>query len=171
MNRFAVPLTRYGAKSEVSDARFQEIYDRTPVMMHSIDDQSRLVSVNDSWLDVLGYQRDEVLGRPSMDFLTDESRRDAQEVAIPEFWRAGVGKDVEYQMVRKDGDVIDVLLTAASGEAVDDFRDFQLRRDRIRHAQQVAVALKLVDEIGQRRVGHEEAGRMLGRFKTSLTED
>ena len=114
MMRFAAALRRSATGSEVSNARFQEIYDRTPVMMHSIDDQGRLVSVNDYWLEVLGYERDNVLGRPSTDFLTDESRRYAQEVAFPEFYRTGVVQDIDYQMVRKDGDVIDVLLSATA---------------------------------------------------------
>ena len=114
MNRFTAPLTRYGAESQASAVRFREVYDRTPVMMHSIDDQGRLVSVNDYWLEALGYERDEVLGRPSTDFLTDESRRYAQEVALPAFRRTGATKDIEYQMVGKDGDVIDVLLSATA---------------------------------------------------------
>ena len=112
--RLQEELTRYAAELEASTARFRKIYDRTPVMMHSIGDQGRLVGVNDYWLEVLGYQRDEVLGRPSTDFLTDESRRHAQEVRLPEFLRTGVVKDIEYQMVRKDGDVIDVLLSATT---------------------------------------------------------
>ncbi len=82
--------------------------------MHSIDDQGRLVNVNDYWLGVLGYERSEVLGRRSTDFLTEASRRKALEVDLPEFWRTGVAREVEYQMVKKNGEVIDVLLTAVA---------------------------------------------------------
>lgn len=84
----------------------------TPAMLHSIDEHGRLISVSDMWLAKLGYTRDEVLGRPSSDFLTAESREYAVREVIPEFFRLGRCDDIQYQMVRKDGDVIDVLLSA-----------------------------------------------------------
>ena len=80
----------------------------TPAMLHSIDDQGRLISVSDMWLAKLGYTRDEVLGRRSSDFLTPESREYAVREVLPEFFRLGRCDNIQYQMVRKDGDVIDV---------------------------------------------------------------
>jgi diguanylate cyclase (GGDEF)-like protein/PAS domain S-box-containing protein len=84
----------------------------TPAMLHSIDDKGRLISVSDAWLAKLGYSRDEVLGRPSSDFLTAESREYAIRDVLPDFFRLGRCENVQYQMVRKDGGVIDVLLSA-----------------------------------------------------------
>ncbi|MBV8696797.1 MAG: PAS domain-containing protein, partial [Bradyrhizobium sp.] len=77
----------------------------TPAMMHSIDTQGRLISVSDAWLTKLGYTREEVLGRPSAEFLTAESREHALRVVLPEFFRTGCCENVQYQMVRKDGTV------------------------------------------------------------------
>ena len=45
------------------------IFESAPVMMHSIDRDGRIVAVNREWLKRLGYERDEVLGRKSIDFL------------------------------------------------------------------------------------------------------
>ncbi|MFQ5769480.1 MAG: sigma 54-interacting transcriptional regulator, partial [bacterium] len=87
-------------------------YHQTPVMMHSIDRNGKLVSVNDFWLTTLGYEREEVIGRNSTEFLTEESQRYFKEVAFPEFLKTGFAKDVGYQMVKKNGEVIDVLLSA-----------------------------------------------------------
>ena len=84
----------------------------TPAMLHSIDERGRLVSVSDMWLAKLGYSREEVLGRPSADFLTAESRARAVKEVLPELYRLGRCDNVQYQMVRKDGDIIDVLLSA-----------------------------------------------------------
>jgi len=78
-------------------------------MLHSINREGRLVDVSELWLQKLGYTREEVLGRPSTDFLTEESARYAREVVLPEFFRAG-HCEVEYQMVRKDGEVFPVRL-------------------------------------------------------------
>lgn len=83
----------------------------TPAMLHSIDEKGRLVSVSDAWLAKLGYTRDEVLGRLSSEFLTAESREHAVRNVLPEFFRLGHCENVQYQMVRKDGGVIDVLLS------------------------------------------------------------
>ncbi|MBV9458249.1 MAG: PAS domain S-box protein, partial [Bradyrhizobium sp.] len=85
---------------------------KTPAMLHSIDTDGRLISVSDSWLAKLGYARDEVLGRRSSDFLTSASREHAIKNVLPDFFRTGRCDNVQYQMVRKDGSVIDVLLSA-----------------------------------------------------------
>ena len=97
-----------------SEERYRSLYVNTPVMMHSIDHEGRLVNVNNYWLEVLGYERSEVVKRRSTDFLTEASRRYATEVALPEFFKTGVARDVEYQMVKKNGEVIDVLLSAVA---------------------------------------------------------
>ena len=82
--------------------------------MHSIEWKDRtLISVNSYWLEVLGYQRGEVIGRNFTDFLTPSSRRHAREVTFPEFSKTGAVRELEYQMVKKSGEVIDVLLSAA----------------------------------------------------------
>ncbi|MBJ6802535.1 PAS domain-containing sensor histidine kinase [Geomonas propionica] len=93
---------------------FRCLYNETPVMLHSIDRNGLLLGVSNYWTEVLGYTREEVLGRPSSDFLTPASRRYAVETVLPEFFRAGYCRNVEYQMVKKNGSVIDVLLSAAA---------------------------------------------------------
>ena len=94
---------------------YRTLYDNTPVMMHSIEpERGQIVSVNEYWLQVMGYERSEVVGRKSIDFLTPASRRYAIEVTLPEFFKTGVARDVEYQMVKKGGEVIDVLLSAVA---------------------------------------------------------
>ena len=57
-----------------SEEKYRTLYLRTPVMLHSIDAEGRLLSVSDRWLQRLGYTADEVLGRPSVEFLTEESQ-------------------------------------------------------------------------------------------------
>src|SRR5882757_9252446 len=84
----------------------------TPAMLHSIDEKGLLISVSDAWLAKLGYTRDEVLGRLSSDFLTTASKEHKMRDVLPEFFRQGRCDNVQYQMVCKDGSVIDVLLSA-----------------------------------------------------------
>jgi PAS domain S-box-containing protein len=96
----------------VSEARYRALYEATPTMMHSIDGDGRIVSVSREWLQTLGYARDEVIGRKSVDFLSEESRRRAVEDVLPEFFRTGDCRDVPYQMIARDGHRLDVLLSA-----------------------------------------------------------
>jgi len=91
---------------------YQTLYENTPGMLHSIDENRRLVSVSNTWLEVLGYERYEVIGRKPTDFLTAASRKYAEEVSLPEFFKKGVCKDISYQMVKKNGEILDILLSA-----------------------------------------------------------
>src|SRR5580765_7692843 len=93
------------------EARYRSLYNDTPVMLHSIDGDGRLVAVNDHWLKVMGYTRDEVLGRPVTDFHTKESRRRAVE-GIAKLLAGEPRRDIEYRLVKRNGELIDVLLSA-----------------------------------------------------------
>ncbi|MBI2306652.1 MAG: PAS domain S-box protein [Rhodocyclales bacterium] len=83
-----------------------------PAMVHSIDADGVIVDVSQKWLEVLGYSRSEAIGRRSIEFLTEESRAYATENVLPEFFRTGRCVDVPYQVLAKDGRVLDVLLSA-----------------------------------------------------------
>ena len=95
-----------------SDERYRSLYHHTPAMLHSIDQNGRLVSVSDYWGEVMGYRREEVIGRPLTDFFTEDSRRYAQEEVFPAFFKSGFCKDIPYRFRKKDGRLIDVLLSA-----------------------------------------------------------
>ncbi len=89
-----------------------ELIAKLPVMFHSLDESGRIVAVSDVWLEKLGYERGEVLGRKSTDFLTETSRAYALAVSLPRFFRSGTADAVPYQFVRRDGTVLDILLSA-----------------------------------------------------------
>jgi PAS domain S-box-containing protein len=95
-----------------SEERYRGLYHHTPAMLHSIDPNGQIVSVSEYWSDVMGYRPEEVIGCVLTRFFTDESRRYAEETAFPEFFKTGFIKDVPYQFVKKNGEIIDVLLSA-----------------------------------------------------------
>jgi PAS domain S-box-containing protein len=92
--------------------RFETIYRATPAMMHTIDLDGTIREVSDYWLTYLGYERDEVVGRKSTDFLDAESRQRAIEQSLPELFRSGHNTDIPYHFVRKDGGKRDMLLSS-----------------------------------------------------------
>jgi diguanylate cyclase (GGDEF)-like protein/PAS domain S-box-containing protein len=97
---------------KASQERFRTLYESTPAMLHSIDMQGRVLTVSDKWLQTLGYQRNEVMGRLSTDFLTTASMEQARSVGFPAFFASGHCNDIPYQMVHKDGHILDILLSA-----------------------------------------------------------
>ena len=95
-----------------NEKRYRSLYQNTPAMLHSIDPQGHLLSVSDYWLTAMGYGYDEVIGCPITDFMTEGSRRFAEDDVIPTFFRRGLCKDIPYRYVRKNGEIIDILMSA-----------------------------------------------------------
>lgn len=102
--------------AEVSDQallerRYQDHYQSTPAMLHTIDPDGYITEISNHWLRKLGYERDEVLGRSILDFMTDESRRPL-EGRMREIISEGERRNVPRQMKTKSGEVIDVLMSS-----------------------------------------------------------
>ena len=97
-----------------SGERCCRVYENAPVMLHAIDKDARLLSVSDHWLEVLGYERGEVIGEKVVTFMTEESVRHAIDSAHPEFVKTGRTTDLPLKFVKKNGEVIDVLLSSVA---------------------------------------------------------
>jgi PAS domain S-box-containing protein len=97
-----------------SEERYRNLYNNTPVMLHSIDYEGRIVGVSAYWLALLGYDREDVIGRRLVDFLSEESRSRAENEILPQFFRTGFCSDVPYMMRRKNGEMLNVLLSASA---------------------------------------------------------
>lgn len=100
------------ARLQESQQRLRSLYAETPVMLHSVDTDGRILHVSRRWLECLGYREENVLGRPLTDFLSPESARQASEVWLPASKRDGGARDVPYRMRRRDGSTMDVLVSA-----------------------------------------------------------
>jgi PAS domain S-box-containing protein len=94
-----------------SEDRFRRIYDDAPVMMHSVDTDLIIRNVNKKWLEILGYNRDEILGKSIESIMTPESKTNLRE-RIAEFWNVGEVHDIAYEYIKKDGTALNVLLDA-----------------------------------------------------------
>ncbi len=95
-----------------SEARYRNLYEKTPAMLHRVNANYTIVNVSDQWLETLGYQKEEVIGKKSVDFLTPESYQKAINVILPILFSQGFVNNIEYQFVKKNGEIIDILLSA-----------------------------------------------------------
>ena len=92
--------------------RFERIYRASPAMMHTIDADGYIVEVSDYWLAQLGYERQEVIGRKSVEFLDPESREQALSESLPYLFEHGYNADIAYRFVRKNGTIMHGLLSS-----------------------------------------------------------
>ncbi|MDX1776864.1 MAG: PAS domain S-box protein, partial [Desulfobulbales bacterium] len=130
-----------------SDARYRSLYHNTPAMLHSINREGSIVSVSNYWSEELGYGEDEVIGRQLTDFFTNESKEYAEKVVFPEFFKTGSCTDIPYQIIKKNGEVIDILLSAI-GERDEDgeiFRTLAVSID-VTERNRAVEALRLAKE-------------------------
>jgi PAS domain S-box-containing protein len=91
----------------------EDLYNNAPCGYHSLDIEGRFVNVNQTELDWLGYTREEMIGKPFTDFIT-AAGQSGFEQNYPRFKEQGWVKDLEYDMVCKDGTILPVLLSATA---------------------------------------------------------
>ncbi len=107
-------ITKQHATSEAireSEARFRILYELSPIMMYSINGEGCICNVNAMWLEKTGYNREEVLGR-NADFLLSIDPHLCGTSITTRFWDDGPVRDIPLQYLRKDGTLLDVLISA-----------------------------------------------------------
>lgn len=118
------PIRGIGTAQDVTERRLAEnslrssadeihdLYNNAPCGYHSVDRDGTVVRINHTELSWLGYSSVEVVGRKNLsDLLTPASAR-AFEKRFPKFKEKGTLQNLEMDMVRKDGTIIPVLLSA-----------------------------------------------------------
>jgi PAS domain S-box-containing protein len=90
-----------------SEEKFRLLFEKAPLGYQSLDQDGIIREVNQAWLDILGYSRQEVVGRWFGDFLPPDyfERFPGRFVCLK-----GTGEvcNVDFEMVRKDGAPITV---------------------------------------------------------------
>ncbi|MEZ5646360.1 MAG: PAS domain S-box protein [Burkholderiaceae bacterium] len=93
----------------------QSLYNEAPCGYHSIDAAGVFIHINDTELHWLGYSRGEVVGKMhATDFLNCTDRSVVFEERMRRLQRDGFVEAVEYTLRRRDGSLIDVLLSSTA---------------------------------------------------------
>jgi PAS domain S-box-containing protein len=90
------------------------LYENPRLGYQSLDENGRFLEVNQAWLDTLGYERDEVIGRWFGDFLAPGCQERFQ-ADYPKFKASGEIHWIERDMLRKDGSRITVVIDGQVG--------------------------------------------------------
>lgn len=106
---------RRSAEQEARDsqARFRSLYQYAPVMMQELDAAGHVLSVNQLWMDTLGYDASEVIDRHAYRFLDSQSWDIAND-NLDDLRYQGKVKNVFCQYIARDGRRIDAIVSASA---------------------------------------------------------
>lgn len=97
-----------------SYAEIEDLYNHAPCGYQSLDSEGRIVRINDTQLAWLGYRRDEIVERTVFaDLLTGRSRS-TFDSGFARLKTAGSVRDLELEVLRKDGSVLLGLFSATA---------------------------------------------------------
>ncbi len=109
-------MERKRSEDELRNAaeEIEDLYENAPCGYHSLDSEGMFIRINATELQWLGYQRDEIVGKKRfIDLITTRSRKVFDE-NFPRFKQQGWIKNLEFEMLRKDGTTLPVLLSATT---------------------------------------------------------
>ncbi|KAB2920943.1 MAG: PAS domain S-box protein [Dechloromonas sp.] len=93
-------------------AEIEDLYQNAPCGYHSLDRNGVIVRINDTELGMLGYSRTEVLGRMSFQELLTPASLQQFLRQFPRFMETGEVRDLEFDLIRKDGTHMPVLVNS-----------------------------------------------------------
>jgi PAS domain S-box-containing protein len=94
--------------------RFSDFFKNAPIGFHIFRSDRVIIDINDAELAMIGYTRDEIVGKKTWaDLIIPEQRKQFEE-----HWNSIITKgeveNLEYTLVHKQGHLVDVLLSASS---------------------------------------------------------
>jgi PAS domain S-box-containing protein len=94
-------------------AELMDPYNNAPCGYHSLDENGHFILINDTELNMFGFERRELIGQRFLDIITPESEK-TFEKSFPVFKERGWIKDFEFNVVKKDGSVLPILVNATA---------------------------------------------------------
>jgi|GEM_PF-2286920 len=104
------------AELSESNERFQLLFEDAPLAYQLIDTKGTIESVNTSWSELLGYERDEVVGQRFGDFVPPNDRRTLKD-DIKDMITSGHNSK-QFNMIRKDGKQLIILMTCRISRSI-----------------------------------------------------
>lgn len=98
------------AVSHENESLFKRLYEKAPLGYQSLDENGHFLVVNSTWLETLGYAKEEVIGKSFAEFLHPDWQDHFIE-KFPRFKSIGEILGEEFEMVKKNGDLILVSFT------------------------------------------------------------
>jgi PAS domain S-box-containing protein len=168
-----------------SEQRYRDFYENAPDMYHSINKDGTVIDCNETEARMLGYKKEEIIGRPVSDFFTEKTKK-IYEKEFPDLKNRSVHLDVEREFVRRDGSTFTASLNISTeidenGELIKTktiARDLTERRrvEELKKSQEqlrsLSAHLESAREKEKKRIArqiHDELGHVLTTLSLDLS--
>ena len=105
---------RAAAAAEARADEVSDLYNNAPCGYHSLDTDGVFARINDTELNWLGYAREAVIGKMKFSDLLAPNSVTAFAAEFAQLKTQGAVRDCEFDLVRKDGTILPVLLSATA---------------------------------------------------------
>lgn len=102
-----------------TSVNYKLLFDFAPQVYESLDSDGIILDVNNAWLNLLGYSKDEIIGIDFRQLLAKEYR-DKFNFLFPVLLEKGELSSVELQLIKKDGTKVLVLFEGRIGQTSDE---------------------------------------------------
>lgn len=169
----------------ISEEKYRDLYDNAPDMYHSVDKNGIIIECNETEAKMLGYKKEEIIGKPITYFMTEESKK-AQAEFFPNIEKYSFIQ-VERDFIRKDGSVFTASLnvyvevdekgnfvkTKTIGRDITYRKQIEEELRKSREAlRKLSVYLQNIRENERKEIAkeiHDELGQSLTALKLSLS--
>ncbi|HAP66857.1 MAG TPA: hypothetical protein DCQ99_03390 [Nitrospinae bacterium] len=111
LDRALKEINRLNDELSASEKRHYDLYENAPDMYHTINKKGIIIECNRTEAEMLGYSKEELIGKSVFDIQTEESSKVGKK-AMEKLFRSGEINGLELQFVKKNGDVMDVSINA-----------------------------------------------------------
>lgn len=151
-----------------SEDRFRTLFEKAPISYQSLDEAGILIEINETFCALLGYERDELLGKNFSSLLDPESKHIFKE-NFPKFKTRGFVKDVPFRLKKKDGNYVDILLDGKIGYHSDgSFKQTHCVFADISERKRLEAENKIIEQQLRRSQRLEAVGTMVGGISHEL---
>jgi PAS domain S-box-containing protein len=98
----------------ISEEKYRALYENAPQAYQSLNADGCFLDVNTGWLRILGYERDEVIGKRFSDFLHPDWQPHFEK-NFPAFKARGYVHDVQFKIRHKSGRYLDIEFNGCIG--------------------------------------------------------
>lgn len=132
---------------EESEEKYRALFNNAPLPYQSLNEDGCFIDVNPAWLRILGYDREEVVGKWFGDFLHPDFVQHFKK-NFPAFKKRGYVKDVQFRIRHKNGTYLHIEFEGCIGYLPDgSFRQTYCVFMDITERKQMETALKNSEEL------------------------
>jgi len=93
----------------ISEKKYRDLYNNAPDMYHTLNKDKVIIDCNETESEMLGYRKEEIIGRRITDFLTEDSKL-LTEQYFSELKKGHFLKNMKSTFVRRDGTTFPVIM-------------------------------------------------------------